>query len=127
MINCSSMKKKASFLVLLMAAFSFSGRAADIQPEGTMLRKLQRGFVNIALSPTEITTQLAKEKKHETFPPSWMLAFARGGFYTVGRVVTGAYEIVTFPLPLPAGYAPLLQPEFPWQHLDSPAVPAAAK
>ncbi len=117
------MKKTAVFLTLLFSLIPLS-YATEIQPEGTALRKLQRGFLNAALSPTEITTELAKEKKRDTFPPSWMLGIVRGAFYTVGRVVVGAYEIVTFPFPLPAGYAPIVQPEFPWQHFDPPAAPA---
>ena len=112
------MKKTAAFLILFVSAFSFPLPAAEIEPEGTALRKLQRGFVNMALSPFEISTELAKEKKRDTFPPSWVLGTGRGAFYMIGRALTGVYEIVTFPLPLPAGYTPILQPEFPWQHLE---------
>ena len=109
------MKKAAIILSLLFLFPCFSLPAAEIEPKGTMLRKLQRGAVNVLLSPIEIAVELAKVKNCDTFPPSWALGASRGSFYMIGRIVTGAYEIVTFPFPLPAGYAPILEPEFPWE------------
>jgi putative exosortase-associated protein (TIGR04073 family) len=88
---------------------------AQIQGEGTCLRKLQRGFLNVALCPFEISSELSKEVRNDTFPPSWMSGLGRGVFYTVGRALVGVYEVVTFPIPYPAGYKPVLQPEFPWE------------
>ena len=110
--------RKAALFFLLLTAFSFPVQAAQMEPTGTPLRKLQRGFLNIALSPVEISTELAREKNRDTFPMSWMLGAARGTFYVMGRALTGVYEIVTFPIPLPAEYAPILEPEFPYQHLE---------
>lgn len=92
-----------------------------------MLRKLQRGAVNVLLSPIEIAVELAKVKNCDTFPPSWALGASRGSFYMIGRIVTGAYEIVTFPFPLPTGYAPILEPEFPWELEGLSVCPAQAK
>ena len=103
------------FLALFVSAPLF---AAEIQPEGTALRKMQRGFLNVALSPIDIVHELEKEKRHDTFPPSWLLGLGRGMMFTAGRALTGVYEMVTFPIPLPSGYEPILQPEFPWQHLE---------
>lgn len=88
---------------------------AEIQGEGTPLRKIQRGFLNVALSPFEISSELSKEVRNDTLPPSWVAGLGRGMFYTVGRALVGVYEIVTFPLPYPAKYKPVIQPEFPWQ------------
>ena len=104
-------------LVLFVLLSSAELFAADLEPAGTPLRKLQRGFLNIVLSPIEISHEWSKEKARDTMPPSWILGGARGAFYMVGRIVAGAAEIVTFPLPVPAGYSPILEPEFPWQNL----------
>lgn len=93
--------------------------ATEIEPEGTALRKLQRGFLNVALSPIEISNELAKEVKNDVAPPSWLTGFGRGSIYMVGRALMGVYEIVTFPLEAPAGYKPILKPEFPWQYLPA--------
>ena len=92
---------------------------AEIQAEGTPLRKLQRGFLNVALSPIEISNELSKEVRNDTMPPSWVAGLGRGSFYAVGRALVGVYEMVTFPIAAPNCYAPILQPEFEWQHLPS--------
>ncbi len=88
---------------------------ADIQNNGTFMRKAQRGFLNIALSPFEISNELAKEVRKDTLPPSWIAGAGRGAFYMVGRALVGVYELVTFPIPYPANYQPILKPEFPWE------------
>jgi len=91
---------------------------AEIQAAGSPQRKLQRGFLNIALSPFEISHELAKEVRNDTLPPSWFAGLGRGAAYTVGRALVGVYEIVTFPLPYPANYQPVLKPEFPWEQAE---------
>ena len=103
--------------ILVLLAFSLPLMAAEveIQGEGTPQRKLQRGFLNVALSPIEISNELSKEVRNDTFPPSWVAGLGRGSIYAVGRALVGIYEMVTFPLPYPANYKPVLQPEFPWQ------------
>lgn len=92
-------------------------RAAEIAPEGTPVRKLQRGFLNIALSPIEISRELDSEKKVDSFVPSWFSGIGRGSFYAVGRALAGVYDMLTFFAPVPAGYEPLVSPEFAWEHL----------
>ena len=117
------MKKSFTLLIAILALFAFSlplmAAEAEIQGEGTPQRKLQRGFLNIALSPIEISNELSKEVRNDTFPPSWVAGLGRGSAYAVGRALVGVYEIVTFPIPYPAHYKPVLQPEFEWQHLPS--------
>jgi len=103
----------------LLLAFAASAHAAEVEPEGTMLRKLQRGFLNVALSPLEISNELAKEKNTDTLPPSWITGTGRGACYMLGRALTGVYEMVTFAVPCPSGYQPILKPEFAWQYLPS--------
>ncbi|MEI7750592.1 MAG: exosortase system-associated protein, TIGR04073 family [Candidatus Omnitrophota bacterium] len=108
-----------SFLVLLAFACPLiAGEVAPeaaIQEEGSMQRKAQRGFLNVALSPFEIANELSKEVRNNTAPPSWIAGLGRGSIYAVGRALVGVYEMVTFPIPYPAHYKPVLQPEFPWQ------------
>jgi putative exosortase-associated protein (TIGR04073 family) len=109
-------KVSIALLALLVVSFPLMAAEAEIQGEGTPLRKLQRGFLNVALSPIEISTELSKEVHNDTLPPSWVAGLGRGSFYAVGRALVGVYEIVTFPIPYPANYKPVLQPEFEWQH-----------
>ena len=116
------MKRTFSAVIILMvflaASSSVTAEETEIQGEGTPQRKLQRGFLNVALSPFEISHELAKEVRNDTLPPSWFAGLGRGAAYTVGRALVGVYEIVTFPLPYPANYKPVLQPEFPWEQAE---------
>ena len=114
--------KRISILIIaffLTVAFALPLRATEseveIQSEGSPQRKLQRGFLNVVLSPFELSHELSKEVRNDTFPPSWVAGLGRGSIYTVGRALVGVYEIVSFPIPYPANYKPVLQPEFPWQ------------
>jgi putative exosortase-associated protein (TIGR04073 family) len=95
------------------------GEPARIKSEGTPLRKLQRGFLNIALAPLDITAELNKEQHRDTVPPSWVLALGRGGTYAVGRALVGVYEMLTFFIPAPGHYEPILYPEFTWEKLPA--------
>ena len=114
-----SLRILITLLVLLVFSLPLMAAEAEIQGEGTPQRKLQRGFLNIALSPVEISNELSKEVRNDTFPPSWVAGLGRGSIYAVGRALVWIYEIVTFPIPYPAHYQPVLQPEFEWQHLPS--------
>ena len=113
------MKHASIFLlavILLVGIFTASAYAADLAQPGTPARKLQRGFLNIVLSPFELSAQLAKEKKTDKIPASWFEGLGRGSLYMVGRAVVGVEEILTFPISAPANYGPILQPEFPWEN-----------
>ncbi len=113
--------KRLTLLLILTCALQFAGLAgaAEIAENKGPIRKIQRGFVNIALSPIEISTEMAKEKTTDGVIPSWFTGMGRGIFYMAGRMLAGGYDLVTFPLPLPAGYEPLVYPEFPWEHFKS--------
>lgn len=110
--------KILSVVLVALGMYSVCLQASEIEPNGTSWRKAQRGLLNIALSPIEISNELAKEIKNDTFPPSWVAGIGRGTAFMVGRALVGAYELVTFPIPYPAAnYEPILSPEFAWEHL----------
>ena len=116
-------KKIFSLLILFSAVLILApgnSGAAEIATEGTLARKMQRGFLNIALSPIEFSNELAKAKK-EADPdvPGWILGFLNGVVHTACRSAVGAYELLTLPLPLPRDYAQVMRPEFAWEYLES--------
>ncbi len=112
-------RKRIVLIVLAFSLFCISNlHAAEIAPTGTPARKLQRGFLNVALSPLEISNELAREKKVDAFIPTWFTGFGRGSVLMVGRALVGVYDMVTAPVPFPAGYEPVISPEFPWEHLE---------
>ena len=116
----------ARFIAVFILGFLFllpEGKSAEIAAPGTPIRKLQRGFLNIALSPAEISHELAKERNKDNFIPDWFTGLGRGSFFMVGRALVGGYEILTAPIPLPSRYEPVIYPEFEWEHFaaGSPA------
>jgi putative exosortase-associated protein (TIGR04073 family) len=51
------------------------------------------------------------------------LGFAVGLGKIVVRELVGVYEFVTAPFPLPAGFQPIIEPEFPWGYFESRPAP----
>ncbi len=113
-----SPKSAVSILVLSLIIFSPFSYAAEMAEKNTPMHKLQRGFVNIALSPVEVSAELHKEKKVDSAVPSWGTGILRGSFYAVGRALSGVYDILTFPVPIPQNYESLVEPGLPWDRLQ---------
>ena len=94
--------------------------AAPLAAQGTGERKFQRGLLNVAFAPVEISYALAdKRAKGEELPPSWIgNGVLRGCYFATLRAFSGLYDIVTAPFPRPADHKPLLRHrEFALQHL----------
>ncbi len=106
------------FSLLVSVLFSQNAYPAELENTGTAMRKLQRGFLNMALSPWELAHELTYGKKTDSAVPTWVGGLGRGSIYTAGRALTGVYELVTFPIPIPRNYEPVIQPEFAWQHFE---------
>ena len=102
------MKKKGILLIFFCVILLTSLCYAQ-----TPVRKLGRGVANVVTCPIEIfyrMNQIAKQKG-PIAGVSW------GLFLGVTRMVVrgsvGVYEILTFPIPYPKGYRPLMSdPEF---------------
>jgi putative exosortase-associated protein (TIGR04073 family) len=107
----------AAFSLTLAAGSPFPASAAELAEPGTPARKLQRGFLNITLSPVEISNEIVKLQKADTALPSWTVGMIKGTFKALGRSVAGAYEILTAPFPVPAHYEPVVKPELTWDYL----------
>ncbi len=77
--------------------------------------KLVRGIANFTTGWVEIPKQIYSVGENE----GWVTGALRGPMDGLGmfvaRTIAGAYEVVSFPLPIPAHYQPLLQPDFVWQ------------
>ena len=93
-------------------------RAAELEAEGTWRRKFQRGVLNTAFAPLEITHALAEENRRDKFPIPWASGLAQGMWFAAIRASVGVYEVVTAPIPSPRRYQPLMLPEFPLEYLD---------
>lgn len=117
-------KRGFAFGFLLSLCFVTNSYAAELAPEGTRERKFQRGLLNTALAPLEITHALKQAEKKDALIPSWMTA-GFGGTVNAGiRAVTGLYEILTAPIPWPRNYRPIYRPEWVTDDLKPPMEPA---
>lgn len=92
--------------------------------------KLVRGLANLTTGVGEIPKQIYLVWKRE----GWVQGTVRGPLEGLGmfivRTAAGAYDVVTFPIPLPSDYQPVLLPDYVWQaeplsQLAVPTEPAA--
>ncbi len=108
---------KAKLLgVLVVAVFfaSFAHAGTDDPPSGhNPLRKLGRGFANLLFGIVEMPNQYTKAVAEHGGAAGVTYGVPKGFVRWIGRELTGVYEIVTFPVPFPKGYKPVMKPEFP--------------
>jgi len=72
--------------------------------------KLGRGVLNTALGVFEIPKQSVKRAIDTDTSYGYVSGLFVGIGYFVLRELAGVYEIVTFPIPLPAHYEPVIDP-----------------
>jgi len=84
----------------------------DYPPNNLVLAvdKLGRGVLNTAFGVVEIPKQSIKRSIDTDSSYGYVSGFFIGIGYFVLRELSGVYEIVTFPFPVPAGYAPVIDP-----------------
>ena len=88
--------------------------AEDSVPE-RVGHKLMRGVVNVATGWLEMPKQVYRTFRDEGAIRGIFKGPIEGLGMFIVRSAAGAYEILTFPIPVPAGYEPMFQPEYIWQ------------
>jgi len=104
----------AALLVGLMTLSSPAAAQTDRRDTtfDMMLHKLGRGIVNVLTGWMEIPKEVA-EAWRETDPITGVVVGSiKGVGYFAVRFFAGAYEILTFPMPFPENYGPIIEPEF---------------
>jgi putative exosortase-associated protein (TIGR04073 family) len=84
----------------------------------TALRKLGRGFAAMTCGVMEVPGNMAKVTREQGPGYGFTLGFVQGLGMIVVRELVGVYEFVTAPIPLPAGYKPIIRPEYPWGYFE---------
>ena len=77
-----------------------------------MLRKLGRGTSNVLTSIFEFPKSIQEQLYDEGVIAAGTYGILDGAYKFLVRTVVGAFEIVTFPIPFPEDYAPIVEPEF---------------
>ena len=85
----------------------------------TAPRKFGRGLAGMTTSVLEVPGNIVAESRARGYGEGIPLGFAKGLGFIIPRTLVGVWEFVSAPFPLPAGYEPILQPEFPWSYFES--------
>jgi putative exosortase-associated protein (TIGR04073 family) len=109
---------KAKLVSLILGCAVLVGTTAcagsDDAPKGhNALRKLGRGFANVLFGVVEVPNQYTKANSEHGGSAGVTYGIPKGIARWIGRELVGVYEIVTFPIPFPRGYKPVMKPEFP--------------
>ena len=109
---------KVKLLGVLLLAFilvaSLAQAGTDDPPAGhNPLRKFGRGFANILFGFIEIPNQYTKAVSDHGGASGITYGVPKGFVRWIGREFVGAFEVVTFLVPVPSGYKPIMKPEFP--------------
>ena len=76
-------------------------------------KKLGRGLANLITFPLEIPEQISRVNNSEGPTSAATYGLLKGISMMIVRAAAGVYEIITFPVPIPKDYKPLLtDPEF---------------
>ena len=92
--------------------------AGTARAEGGPITKLGRGLENIVTSPVEFLTQFIVAGDENGPVTTFVKGTVYGTGAMVGRILGGATEVVTFPIPLPRHYDPLMDPKTPLKALS---------
>lgn len=105
----------AAVATLLGLALTLAGSASA----DTAARKAGRGLAAMTTGFLELPGNIVQETNRNGAAMGMTLGVAKGLGGIVVRELVGVYEFVTAPFPVPAGYRPILSPEFPWGYFDS--------
>lgn len=102
---------KKAFVILIVVVFILSGLISNCFAQD-MVRKLGRGIANTLTGPIEMLIGI-EDTFYEKGPAAAVTYGVLSGLYkTALRTCVGVFEVVTFPIPIPADYAPIVEPEF---------------
>ena len=104
-------------LTSLSAALPDSALAAP-KSRFTPARKVGRGFANTTLGFLAIPGQMTVQTRERGAAAGLPIGFGLGLGWFVASELIGVWEILTSPFEFPAGYKPILEPEFPWQYFE---------
>ena len=91
---------------------------APASPAQTAARKCGRGLAGMTTAFLEVPGNMVAQSNQRGAAEGVPVGFAIGLGMIVPRVLVGVYEFVSAPFPVPAGYRPILQPEFPWSYFE---------
>jgi putative exosortase-associated protein (TIGR04073 family) len=108
----------ARWLACAALAASLLAVPATAQAQ-TAARKVGRGLAAMTTGFLEVPGNIVRVSRERGYGWGFTLGFVQGLGMIVVRELVGVYEFVTCPLPVPAGFEPIIQPEFPWSYFEA--------
>ncbi len=98
-------RKSVILIVLLMICQNIA--CAD-----SPTRKLGRGLANVTMGWAEIFTTTKRASEEHGYIAGCLYGLTAGIGRAIWRTSVGVYETITFPLPIPQDYQPIMEPEY---------------
>jgi putative exosortase-associated protein (TIGR04073 family) len=86
--------------------------------EYTAARKAGRGLAAMTTGFLEIPGNMVAESRKHGAGAGIPLGFVFGIGQLVVRELVGVYEFLSAPFEAPAGFKPIIEPEFPWDYFE---------
>jgi len=112
----ASLSIRRAFAAAALAAALLAPAAAQAGYDAP--RKFGRGLAGMTCGFLELPGNVVQTTEKQGIGYGLTIGVAKGLGMIVARELIGVYEFVTAPFPAPAGYKPILQPEYPWDYFD---------
>ena len=95
--------------------------------EYTAARKAGRGLAAMTTGFLEIPGNMVAESRKHGAGAGIPLGFVFGLGKLVVRELVGVYEFLSSPFEAPAGFKPIIEPEFPWDYFEGSSASSSGK
>lgn len=105
---------RSSLLIagLGLLGLGLAAASAAAEPEYTAADKFRRGVMSLAYGFLEIPAGVIEQSQKDGVFRGAPIGLVDGVGRFVVRELTGVYELITAPFEVPAGFAPVMKPEF---------------
>jgi putative exosortase-associated protein (TIGR04073 family) len=90
-------------------------------------RKAGRGLAAMTTGFLEIPGNMVAESRERGAGAGIPLGFVFGLGKLVIRELVGVYELLSSPFEAPAGFKPIIEPEFPWDYFEDSGASSSGK
>lgn len=106
----------AGLVSMMLVSGSFTAVFAEESVAPRASQKAIRGLANAGLG---VVVEVPKTVYYDTREDGPLYGLTVGVLeglsWGIARTLTGVYEVVTFPFPIPAGYRPIYKPSYPFE------------
>jgi len=111
----SGLARSLTLGVVLLLGLATAAPAQEM----TATRKFGRGLAGLTMGILELPGNMTQEWRNDGPLSGLTVGLVMGIVKVPARTLVGAYEVLTGPFPLPAGYESLLTPEHPWEYFEA--------